>query len=77
MNQNRGYKILLRLRPHEAQDTFYDQEQLVLVMLHEVTLPGYAPAECVIADTIFCPFCSSRIMCMVHTTQSFTNSWEN
>jgi hypothetical protein len=38
MNQNRGYKILLRLRPHEAQNTFYDQEQLVLVMLHEVSL---------------------------------------
>jgi hypothetical protein len=43
MNQNRGYKILLRLRPHEAQDTFYDQEQLVLVMLHEVSLPGHMP----------------------------------
>jgi hypothetical protein len=38
MNQNRGYKILLRLRPHEAQDTFYDQDQLVLVMLHEVRI---------------------------------------
>lgn len=38
MNQNRGQKILLRLRPHDAQETFYDQEQLVLVMLHEVRL---------------------------------------
>lgn len=37
MNQNRGFKILLRLRPHEAQDTFYDQDQLVLVMLHEAS----------------------------------------
>ena len=33
---NGGQKILLRLRPPWAPDTFYDEEQLVLVMLHEV-----------------------------------------
>lgn len=33
---NAGQKILLRLRPAWAPDTFYDEEQLVAVMLHEV-----------------------------------------
>src|SRR4051794_13036002 len=37
MNMNRGTKIFLRLRPPGALDTFYDTEQLVLVMLHEVS----------------------------------------
>lgn len=36
LNVNRGFKILLRLRPHQAPDTFYEVDQLVLVMLHEV-----------------------------------------
>ena len=33
---NGGQKIFLRLRPARADDTFYDTEQVVLVMLHEV-----------------------------------------
>lgn len=36
---NGGQKILLRLRPAWAPDTFYDEEQLVAVMLHEVSAP--------------------------------------
>lgn len=36
LDVNGGQKILLRLRPSWAPDTFYDEEQLVLVMLHEV-----------------------------------------
>jgi hypothetical protein len=42
---NRGAKILLRLRPHQSPDTFYDQDQLVLVMLHEVSL-RHNPKPC-------------------------------
>jgi hypothetical protein len=38
MNRNHGSKIFLRLRPPGALDTFYDIEQLVLVMLHEVSV---------------------------------------
>jgi hypothetical protein len=36
---NGGQKILLRLRPAHAPDTFYEEEQIVLVMLHEVRSP--------------------------------------
>lgn len=45
MNMNGGQKILLRLRPHAAQETFYDQEQLVLVMLHELTHNVHGPHD--------------------------------
>lgn len=41
LNVNRGSKILLRLRPHQTPDTFYEQDQLVLVMLHEVSPRRY------------------------------------
>ena len=33
---NGGEKILLRLRPAHAPDTFYDEEEIVHTMLHEV-----------------------------------------
>lgn len=36
INMNRGQRINLRLRPHNNPTSFYDYEQLVLVMLHEV-----------------------------------------
>jgi hypothetical protein len=36
---NGGEKILLRLRPPWAPDTFYDEDQVVRVMLHEASLP--------------------------------------
>lgn len=36
LDVNAGQKILLRLRPAWAPDTFYDEEDIVRVMLHEV-----------------------------------------
>lgn len=33
---NGGQQILLRLRPHWAPNTFYSEEELIGVMLHEV-----------------------------------------
>lgn len=35
---NGGQKILIRLRPAGAPDTFYDEEYLLGTMLHEVDL---------------------------------------
>jgi hypothetical protein len=34
---NAGQKILLRLRPAWAQDTFYEEDHVVGTMLHEVS----------------------------------------
>ncbi|KAJ9120615.1 hypothetical protein QFC22_002544 [Naganishia vaughanmartiniae] len=45
LNVNKGSKILLRLRPPQAPDTFYEVEQLVLVMLHELTHNVYSPHD--------------------------------
>ncbi|KAF8588279.1 WLM-domain-containing protein [Ramaria rubella] len=42
---NGGEKIFLRLRPPWAPDTFYDEEQLVLVMLHELTHNVHGPHD--------------------------------
>ena len=39
---NGGEKILLRLRPAWASDTFYDEDQVVRVILHEVIVPNNA-----------------------------------
>lgn len=36
-NMNHGQRINLRLRPPGAETTFYEYDQLVLVMLHEVS----------------------------------------
>ena len=36
-----GEKILLRLRPAWAPDTFYDVEDIILTMLHEAVIPTY------------------------------------
>ena len=33
---NMGQQILIRLRPAHSPDTFYDQEDIVQTMLHEV-----------------------------------------
>lgn len=35
---NHGQKILVRLRPAHAPDTFYDEEDILHTMLHEVRL---------------------------------------
>lgn len=42
---NGGQKILLRLRPASAPDTFYDEEDIIHTMLHEV---GLLPSLCVV-----------------------------
>ncbi|KAH8119143.1 WLM domain-containing protein [Phellopilus nigrolimitatus] len=45
LDVNGGQKILLRLRPPEAPNTFYDEEQLVAVMLHELTHNVHGPHD--------------------------------
>jgi len=45
LNVNAGQKILLRLRPARAPNTFYELEQLVLVMLHELTHNVHGPHD--------------------------------
>lgn len=35
---NAGQKVLLRLRPAWAQDTFYDEDHIVGTMLHEASV---------------------------------------
>jgi len=45
LNINGGQKILLRLRPAYAPDTFYDVEDVVLVMLHELTHNVHGPHD--------------------------------
>ncbi|KAL0951762.1 hypothetical protein HGRIS_008434 [Hohenbuehelia grisea] len=45
LNVNGGQKILLRLRPPHAPDTFYDLEQVVQVMLHELTHNVHGPHD--------------------------------
>jgi hypothetical protein len=37
INMNAGQRINLRLRPPGSPDGFYEFDQLVLVMLHEVS----------------------------------------
>ncbi|KAK8858439.1 hypothetical protein IAR55_002666 [Kwoniella newhampshirensis] len=44
-NMNAGQRINLRLRPPGAESTFYDYEQLVLVMLHELTHIEHGPHD--------------------------------
>ncbi|KAL4252508.1 hypothetical protein ABKN59_002755 [Abortiporus biennis] len=43
LNVNAGQKILLRLRPAWAPDTFYEEEEVVHVMLHELTHNVHGP----------------------------------
>ncbi|TCD62153.1 hypothetical protein EIP91_007281 [Steccherinum ochraceum] len=42
---NGGQKILLRLRPAVAPDTFYDEEDIVHTMLHELTHNVHGPHD--------------------------------
>ncbi|KAJ6623161.1 WLM domain-containing protein [Mycena sp. CBHHK59/15] len=42
---NGGQKILLRLRPAHAPDTFYDEEEVVQTMLHELTHNVHGPHD--------------------------------
>ncbi|TFY65780.1 hypothetical protein EVG20_g5306 [Dentipellis fragilis] len=45
MNVNGGQKILLRLRPAGAPDTFYPEEDLMGTMLHELTHNVHGPHD--------------------------------
>ncbi|OCH95681.1 WLM-domain-containing protein [Obba rivulosa] len=45
LNINSGQKILLRLRPAHAPDTFYDEEDIVRTMLHELTHNVHGPHD--------------------------------
>ncbi|EMD42291.1 hypothetical protein CERSUDRAFT_110816 [Gelatoporia subvermispora B] len=45
LNVNGGQKILLRLRPAHAPDTFYDEEDIVRTMLHELTHNVHEPHD--------------------------------
>ncbi|KAI0684766.1 WLM domain-containing protein [Cytidiella melzeri] len=45
LNINRGEKILLRLRPAHASDTFYDEDEIVGTMLHELTHNVHGPHD--------------------------------
>ncbi|KAI0362953.1 WLM-domain-containing protein [Pilatotrama ljubarskyi] len=42
---NAGQKILVRLRPAHAPDTFYDEEDIVRTMLHELTHNVHGPHD--------------------------------
>ncbi|GBE77546.1 WLM domain-containing protein [Sparassis latifolia] len=43
LNINGGQKILLRLRPAHAPDTFFEEDDIVHVMLHELTHNVHGP----------------------------------
>ncbi|KAI0640007.1 WLM domain-containing protein [Trametes polyzona] len=45
LNINSGQKILVRLRPPHAPDTFYDEEHIVHTMLHELTHNVHGPHD--------------------------------
>ncbi|KAI0726150.1 WLM-domain-containing protein [Fomitopsis betulina] len=45
LNVNGGQKILLRLRPVHAPDTFYDEEEILHTMLHELTHNVHGPHD--------------------------------
>jgi len=45
LNVNGGQKILLRLRPAHAPDTFFDEESIVHTMLHELTHNVHGPHD--------------------------------
>ncbi|KAJ7508580.1 WLM domain-containing protein [Mycena galericulata] len=45
LNVNGGQKILLRLRPAHAPDTFYEEEDVVQTMLHELTHNVHGPHD--------------------------------
>lgn len=45
LDVNGGEKILLRLRPAWAPDTFYEEDTVVSTMLHEVSSITFHTAE--------------------------------
>ncbi|GJJ08208.1 hypothetical protein Clacol_002416 [Clathrus columnatus] len=45
LDVNRGQKILIRLRPARSPDTFYDEEDLIGTMLHELTHNVHGPHD--------------------------------
>ena len=66
-----GQKILLRLRPAWAADTFLPEEDIIHTMLHEVLL-CYRPRD---SGAELSTFRSSHIMSMDPTIRTFTTSY--
>ncbi len=68
-----GEKILLRLRPAWAPDTFYSEEDVIHTMLHEAVIPTHT---CVRLSTLtFVRSISSHTMCMDPMIRTFTSSY--
>ena len=65
---NMGQQILIRLRPAHAPDTFYDQEDIVQTMLHEVRTHLLSSFLTLIL------LLSSRTTYTAHMTTNSTNS---
>ena len=68
---NGGQKILLRLRPAHAPDTFFEDEDVVHTMLHEVRTLMYSH-YCL--GYPLTSLRSSHITYMDHMTRSSTSS---
>lgn len=84
LNVNGGQKILLRLRPHHAPDTFLEFDDVIGTMLHEVRLAEALAAALLLpstqrTDPPRCSCClssrSSRTTFTARTTPSSTRSW--
>ncbi|KAJ7361193.1 WLM domain-containing protein [Mycena albidolilacea] len=45
LNVNAGQKILLRLRPAHAPDTFFEEDEVIQTMLHELTHNVHGPHD--------------------------------
>src|SRR5262245_38273315 len=65
---NYGEKILIRLRPASAPDTFYEENDLVGTMLHEVR-----PSRRLIHSLHSCRVYSSHTTSTALTMTNFTN----
>jgi hypothetical protein len=66
-----GQKILLRLRPAWAPDTFYDEEDIIHTLLHEAVIPSYTYARLLTLNFLL----SSPTMCTDPTIRPFTTSY--
>ena len=69
---NFGEKILLRLRPTGAPDTFLPEEDIIYTMLHEVI---FFITDHSLLGAQRTPFRSSHIMYMDPMTRTFTTSY--
>jgi len=74
LDVNGGQQILLRLRPHWAPNTFYSDEDLVGVMLHEVCPMSHTELSRALTNGPSL-LQSSRIMSTGLMTTSFISIW--